>query len=124
MEILISERSGCKSEYHAAIRADYCLAVFSVSAEVFKIAAASDCLHQRIKHHHSLGAYPAALLIYRAAVGAGISVADLFSVAAVILRMISAKISDDLYDKFVFLVIPFFHIDVPLYGMFRMAAAQ
>lgn len=74
MEIFISEGSCGKLEDNTAVRTNYSLAVFVVTAEVGEVAAAPDSLHERIKHHHGLAAYTIAVLVHGAAVCAGVFV--------------------------------------------------
>ena len=88
MEILISKRFRGQLEDHATVRAYNRLGILAVSAYIFQITATPHGFHQRIQHHHGLGADPKALFVDGTAVGACVCVADLLAVTAVMLRVI------------------------------------
>ena len=101
-------------ENHTAVRTDDGFGVFAVPSEIFEVASASHRFHHREHHHHQLGAYSLALRIHGAAVGAGVPVAYLLSVPAVIFRVVSAQVANYLDVEPVFLIVPFFHINTSM----------
>ena len=54
MEVLISKRLCRELKDNAAVGADNGLGVLRIAADIFQVAAASYCFHQRIEHHHGL----------------------------------------------------------------------
>ena len=109
MEILISERLGFQFEHNTSIRTYHVLFVSAASSKIFKISATSDSFHKRIEHHHGFGTDPLTIPVDRAAMGTGIFIADFLSVSAIMLRVISPQKTGNLYLKFIFFRIPFFH---------------
>ena len=96
-------------EDHAAVRAHNILAVFPAATDVLQISTASDSLHNWEQHHHYLGANPLPVWIDRAAIG----IADFLAVSAIALCAAATQETCHLDLKFIFLVIPFFHIRTP-----------
>lgn len=113
IEILITELLGSQAEHDATIGAYDVLDVLATAADVGKIAAAPDGLHDGEQDGHDLGADPLSITIDGTAVGAGVFVAHLLAVAAVALGMVTAQEACDLDLKFVLFVIPFFHNEPP-----------
>ena len=109
MEILVAQRLCRKLEDNASVRTYDGLLILAVAAKVLEIAAAADGFHQRVEHHHGLGADAASVLVNRAPVCACVFVTDLFAVAAVMLGRIAVQKTGYLNCEFVFLVIPLFH---------------
>ena len=97
MEVRVSERDRRQAENDAAVGADDGLGVFAVSAKVLEVPSTSDGLHQWIEHHHGFGADSASVLVDRTAVGAAVLIADLLTVTAVVLGVVSAQEALDLY---------------------------
>ena len=93
MEILIAQRLCGKAEDDTAVRADYLFGILAVTAEIHKIASAPYCLHERIEHHHGLGADAASVLIDGTAVSAGVLITYLLAVAAVMFGVITPNIT-------------------------------
>ena len=91
MEIFITQRCCSKAEDHAAVRADYLFGILAVASEIYKIAAASNRLHEWIEHHHGLGADAASVQIDGTAVSACVLIAYFLAVAAVILGVIAPQ---------------------------------
>ena len=113
MEVLIPEGLSRQLEHDAAVGADYGLGVLAVTAKIFEVSAAPYGFHERVEHHHGLGADALAVLIDGTAVCAFVGVADLFAVRSVSLGLVSADIFRYFYSEFVFFVIPFMHISFP-----------
>lgn len=83
MKVLISQRSGCQSKHHTAVRTNNGLTVFPVSTEIFQITAAPDRLHQRIEHHHCFGTNSISIFVDRTAISTCIFIADLLAVSTI-----------------------------------------
>ena len=113
IEIRISQLFCCQPESDTSVRTYDFLAVFAAAADVFQIPAASDGFHDGEKNHHGFGANSLASGVYRAAIGAAVSVADFFAVPAIPLCMVAAEEAGYFDFKCVFFIIPFFRVNSP-----------
>ncbi len=109
MEVIVSALLSGHSEQHTPVRTNYVLGVFIRAADIAQITAAADSLHNREHLHHNLRAYAVALFVDRTAVGAGVFVANLLAVAAVILGLAATQIAYDLDSPLILFIKPFLH---------------
>lgn len=107
----IQELPCCQPEHDTTIRTHNILFILARFTGIPQVSAASNGFHQRIEHHR-LRADSSLLLVHWTAIGAGILITNLLTVAAHAFWPIASQTPFNLNFELIFFIQPFIHIEI------------